>query len=73
MLTVGGKPRVDWTLLRTYSLQNYFSKLYFILVFILLVLFELLSYSHLFPNFRWLAPVTLPRRALDISPLDIYR
>jgi hypothetical protein len=27
MLTVGCKPRVDWMLLMTYSLQNYFSKL----------------------------------------------
>jgi hypothetical protein len=27
VLTVGGKTRVDWTPLRTYSLQNYFSKL----------------------------------------------
>jgi hypothetical protein len=27
VLTVGRKPRVGWTLLRTYSLQNYFSKL----------------------------------------------
>jgi hypothetical protein len=27
VLTVGCKPRVDWTPLRTYSLQNYFSKL----------------------------------------------
>jgi hypothetical protein len=27
MLTIGQKPRVDWTPLRTYSLQNYFSKL----------------------------------------------
>jgi hypothetical protein len=24
MLTVGRKPRVDWTFLRIYSLQNYF-------------------------------------------------
>jgi hypothetical protein len=24
VLTVGHKPRVDWTFLRTYSLQNYF-------------------------------------------------
>jgi hypothetical protein len=29
MLTVGRKPRVDWTFLSTYSLQLYFSKLYF--------------------------------------------
>jgi hypothetical protein len=27
VLTVGRKPRVDWTVLRAYSLQNYFSKL----------------------------------------------
>jgi hypothetical protein len=27
VLTVGRKPRVDCTFLRTYSLQNYFSKL----------------------------------------------
>jgi hypothetical protein len=27
VLTVGRKPRVDWIFLRTYSLQNYFSKL----------------------------------------------
>jgi hypothetical protein len=27
VLTVGRKPRVDWTFLRTYSLQNYFSRL----------------------------------------------
>jgi hypothetical protein len=26
VLTVGRKPRVDWMFLRTYSLQNYFSK-----------------------------------------------
>jgi hypothetical protein len=26
VLTVGRKPKVDWTPLRTYSLQNYFSK-----------------------------------------------
>jgi hypothetical protein len=26
VLTVGHKPRVDWMFLRTYSLQNYFSK-----------------------------------------------
>jgi hypothetical protein len=29
VLTTGRKPGVDWTLLRTYSLQNYFSSLYF--------------------------------------------
>jgi hypothetical protein len=27
VLTVGRKPIVDWIFLRTYSLQNYFSKL----------------------------------------------
>jgi hypothetical protein len=27
VLTIGRKFRVDWMLLRTYSLQNYFSKL----------------------------------------------
>jgi hypothetical protein len=27
VLTVGRKPGVNWMLLRTYSLQNYFSKL----------------------------------------------
>jgi hypothetical protein len=27
VLTVGCKARVDWMFLRTYSLQNYFSKL----------------------------------------------
>jgi hypothetical protein len=27
VLTVGRKTRIDWTPLRTYSLQNYFSKL----------------------------------------------
>jgi hypothetical protein len=27
MLTIGRKPRVDWTFLRTHCLQNYFSKL----------------------------------------------
>jgi hypothetical protein len=26
VLTIGCKPRVDWTFLRTHSLQNYFSK-----------------------------------------------
>jgi hypothetical protein len=26
VLTVGRKPRVDWTFLRTYNLQNFFSK-----------------------------------------------
>jgi hypothetical protein len=29
MLTIGRKPRVDWTFLRTYSLQNFFPKLLF--------------------------------------------
>jgi hypothetical protein len=53
VLTVGHKPRVDSTLLRTYSLQNYFPKSFsFILVFVFFVLFKLLSYSLLFPNFR---------------------
>jgi hypothetical protein len=27
VLTIGRKPRIDWMLLRTYSLQNYFLKL----------------------------------------------
>jgi hypothetical protein len=54
MLTIGRKPGVDWTFLRTYSLQNYFLKSFsFILVFVLLILFKILSYSLLFPNFRW--------------------
>jgi hypothetical protein len=26
VLTVGRKPRIDWKFLRTFSLQNYFSK-----------------------------------------------
>jgi hypothetical protein len=53
MLTVGRKPRVDWVFLMTYSLHNYFPKSFsFILVFISLILFKLLCYSLLFPNFR---------------------
>jgi hypothetical protein len=54
VLTVGHKLRVDWTPLRIYSLQNYFFQSFSsILVFIPLILFNLLSYSLLFPNFRW--------------------
>jgi hypothetical protein len=41
MLTVGRKPRVDWTLLRTYSLQNYFFSFSFILVLVSLVIFKI--------------------------------
>jgi hypothetical protein len=53
VLNVGCKTSVDWTLLRTYSLQNYFPKGFsFILVFVLLILFKLLSYSLIFSNFR---------------------
>jgi hypothetical protein len=70
MLTVGCKPRVDRTFLGTYSLQNYFPKSFsFILVFILLILFKILSYSLLFPTFRWFILAALPARALDVSPL----
>jgi hypothetical protein len=36
-----------------------------------LVLFKLLSYSLLFPNFRWLVLIVQPKGALDISPLDV--
>jgi hypothetical protein len=71
MLTVGRKPREDWTFLRTYSLQNYFFQSFsFILTFISLVLFKLLSYSLLFQNFRRLVLAAQPERALDVSPLD---
>jgi hypothetical protein len=35
-----------------------------------LVLFKLLSYSLLFPNFRWFVLVAQPGRALDVDPLD---
>jgi hypothetical protein len=35
-----------------------------------LVIFKRLSYSLLFPNFRWLVLAAQPRRALDVSPLD---
>jgi hypothetical protein len=70
MLIVGHKPRVDWPFLRTYSLQNYFHSFSFILVFISFVLFKRLSYSLLFPNFRWLILATQSRRALDVSPLS---
>jgi hypothetical protein len=73
MLIVGRKPRVDWTFLRTYSLQNYFQSFSFILVFIPLVLFKLLSYSLLFLNFRWFVLIVQPERALDVSPLDSWR
>jgi hypothetical protein len=70
MLTVGHKPRVDWTFLRTYSLQNYFPKSFsFILFFVLLMLFKSLSYSLLFLNFRWIILAAQPARARDISPL----
>jgi hypothetical protein len=69
MLTIGCKPRVDWTFLRTHSLQNYFQNFSFILDFLLLMLFKLLSYSLLFPNFRWFILATQPVRALDVSPL----
>jgi hypothetical protein len=37
-----------------------------------LVLFKPLSYSLLFPNFRWFILVVQPRRALDIIPLDSW-
>jgi hypothetical protein len=70
VFTVGCKPRVDWTFIRAYSLQNYFPKSFsFILVFVLLILFKLLSYSLLFPAFRWFVPAAQPARALDISQL----
>jgi hypothetical protein len=65
-------------LLRIYSLQNYFSKLYFILVFISLVLFERVSYSLLFPNFRWLvvrdtdATVRAYQRMVAGEASDLY-
>jgi hypothetical protein len=68
VLTVGCKPRIDWIFLRTYSLQNYFPKSFsFILVFIVLMLFKLLSYSLLFPNFIWFILAAQPARALDVS------
>jgi hypothetical protein len=35
-----------------------------------LVLFKLLSYSLLFPHFRWFVLAALPGRVLDVSPLD---
>jgi hypothetical protein len=70
ILIVGCKPRVDWTFLRTYSLQNYFLKRFsFILVFVSLILFKQLSYSLLFLNFRWFILTAQPARALDVSPL----
>jgi hypothetical protein len=51
MLTIGRKPRVEWSLLRTYNLSNYFSKSFsFTLVYLLLVLFKLLSFFVLFPK-----------------------
>jgi hypothetical protein len=64
VLTVGRKPRVVWTFLRTYSLQNYFSQkvFSFILVFLLLMLFKMLSYSLLFLNFRRFVLAAQPAR-----------
>jgi hypothetical protein len=51
-------------------LQNYFPKSFSsILVFVLLILFKLLSYSLLCPNFRWFVLAAQPARALDVSPL----
>jgi hypothetical protein len=35
-----------------------------------LVLFKLLSYSLLFPNFRWFVLTAQLGGALDVSPLD---
>jgi hypothetical protein len=69
VLTIGCKPRVDRTFLRTHSLQNNFQSFSFILVFLLLMLFKLLSYSLLFSNFRWFILDAQPTRALDVSPL----
>jgi hypothetical protein len=41
MLTIGHKPIVDWTFLRTCSLQNYFLKNFsFVLIFIPLVFIQ---------------------------------
>jgi hypothetical protein len=70
VLIVGRKPRVDWTFLRTYSLQKLFFKpLVSSLSLFHWFLFKLLSYSLLFLNFRWLVLTAQPRKALDVSPL----
>jgi hypothetical protein len=70
VLTIGCKPRVDWVLLRTYSLQNYFLKSFsFILVFVSVILFKPLSYSLIFPNFRWFIFAAQP--AGQMAPRDV--
>jgi hypothetical protein len=72
VLTVGRKPRVDWMFLRTLVYKTIFQSFSFMLVFISLVLFKPLSYSLLFPNFRWFVLILQPGRALDVSPLDSW-
>jgi hypothetical protein len=69
VLTIGRRPRVDWTLLRAYSLQKYFFKSFsFILVLVSLVIFKQLSYSLLFQNFRWLVLAAQPRKSTRRQP-----
>jgi hypothetical protein len=65
VLTVGHKPRVDWTFLRTYSLQNYFSKAlvsflslfhwFYLNCYLILCYFQILdgSYSPHSPEEHW--------------------
>jgi phosphate/sulfate permease len=53
VLTVGRKHRVDWAFYGHIVYKTIFQSFSFILVFISLILFKLLSYSLLFLNFRW--------------------
>jgi hypothetical protein len=60
---------LDRMLLRKHNLQNYFPKFYSYPCLYFLILSKLLSYTLLFPNFKWFILAAQPASALVINPL----